>query len=240
MEDEGIRLAKRVAELASCSRGEAERYIAGGWVSVDGVVAEEPATRVTPEQEVVLLPGATSAEPAPVTLLLHKPAGVNAGVGAQGQPALECLSADTQEGQERFLKRHLHKLTLATPLETSASGLVIYTQDFRVVRKLLQESARVEQEYVVEVAGQMRDGGLELLNQGLKFNGKPIEQMKVSWQNETRLRFAGKGIRPGQIEHMCRAVGEEVVAMKRLRVGRMPMASLPVGHWRYLTEFERF
>ena len=35
MTDDGIRLAKRVAEAVPCSRGEAERYIAGGWVTVD-------------------------------------------------------------------------------------------------------------------------------------------------------------------------------------------------------------
>jgi 23S rRNA pseudouridine2604 synthase len=244
MTDEAIRLAKRVAEMVPCSRAEAERYIAGGWISVDGAVAEDPATRVTDEQDVALLPGATAAEPQPVTILLHKPAGVNAGVGAQGQSALECLTEETlvqaDHGQQRFLKRHLARLTLTSPLETIASGLVIYTQDFRVARKLVDEGARVEQEYVVEVSGQIRDGGLALLNHGLTFSGKPIAPMKVSWQNETRLRFALKGVKPGQIEHMCRAVGLTVVAMKRIRIGRISMSSLPAGQWRYLHEYERF
>lgn len=244
MTDDAIRLAKRVADMVPCSRAEAERYIAGGWVSVDGAVAEEPATRVTGAQQVALLPGATAAEPQPVTILLHKPVGCNAGVGAQGQPALDCVAADTlapaDHGQQRFLKRHLARLTLTSPLETSASGLVIYTQDFRVARKLVDEGARVEQEYVVEVSGQIREGGLALLNHGLTFSGKPIAPMKVSWQNETRLRFALKGVKPGQIEHMCRAVGLEVVAMRRIRIGRVSMAGLPVGQWRYLHEYERF
>jgi len=221
MLEDDIRLAKRVAEVASCSRAQAERYIAGGWVSVDGVVVEEPATRVGQAQEVVLLPGATSEELLPVTLLLHKPAGVADG--------LACLSAATQEGRGRFLKRHLHKLTLATPLEAEASGLVVYTQDFRVVRALVEKGA--EQEYVVEVTGTIRDGGLAQMSKG---------QVKVSWQSEARLRFAGKGIKPGQIGQMCREAGLEVVSMKRIRVGRVPMAGLPPGRWRYLGEFERF
>ena len=34
-----IRLSKRLAELVGCSRREAELYIEGGWVSVDGKVA---------------------------------------------------------------------------------------------------------------------------------------------------------------------------------------------------------
>jgi len=243
MSDEGIRLAKRVAELASCSRAEAERYIANGGVSVDGAVVEDPATRVTPAQAVVLLPGASSQEAPPVTILLHKPSGMNAGVGVRGAHALECLNADTLaagHGQPRFLKRHLARLTLCTPLETDASGLVIYSQDFRVVRKLLDDGERVEHEYVVDVSGGIQEGGLALLNHGLSFNGKPINPMKVSWQSEGRLRFAAKGVRPGQIEHMCAAVGLTVTDIKRLRVGRMSMGGLPVGQWRYLTDYERF
>lgn len=243
MTDEGIRLAKRVAEQAACSRAEAERYIAGGWVSVDGVVAEDPATRVTPGQQVALLPGARAEEPAPVTILLHKPSGANAGVGMRGAAALACVTPESlvaTHGAPRFLKRHLARLTLCTPLETDASGLVVYTQDFRVARKLVDDAARVEYEYVAEVEGGIKEGGLALLNHGLTFNRKPIAPMKVSWQSEGRLRFAAKGVVPGQIENMCAEVGLTLTELKRLRVGRMPMAGLAEGQWRYLAEYERF
>lgn len=241
---EGVRLAKRVAELAGCSRAEAERYIANGGVTVDGVVVDDPARRVTPAQSVVLLPGASAQEAPPVTILLHKPEGMNSGVGVRGANALECLSAETLvaggHGQPRFLRSHLSRLTLCTPLETDASGLLIYSQDFRVVRKLLDDGERVEHEYVVDVSGGIAEGGLALLNQGLSFSGKPINPMKVSWQSEGRLRFAAKGVRPGQIEHMCAAVGLAVTDIKRLRVGRISMGGLPAGQWRYLAEYERF
>jgi 23S rRNA pseudouridine2604 synthase len=116
----------------------------------------------------------------------------------------------------------------------------VYTQDFRVARKLVEEGLRVENEYIVEVSGAISEGGLALLNHGLPFNGKPIAPMKVSWQNETRLRFAAKGVKPGQLEHMCRMVGLKVVGMKRIRIGRLPMAGLPAGQWRYLHDYERF
>lgn len=243
MSDEGIRLAKRVAEQVPCSRAEAERYIAGGWVSVDGVIVEDPATRVRPAQQVALLPGAKAEEPAPVTILLHKPSGMNAGVGVRGAHALDCVTPESlvaAHGAPRFLKRHLSRLTLCTPLETDATGLVVYTQDFRVARKLVDDAIRVEYEYVAEVDGGIHEGGLALLNHGLQFNGRPIAPMKVSWQSEGRLRFAAKGVKPGQIEHMCAEVGLTLTDLKRLRVGRIPMAGLLEGQWRYLAEYERF
>ncbi|MET3129944.1 23S rRNA pseudouridine2604 synthase [Oxalobacteraceae bacterium GrIS 1.11] len=242
--DSTIRLAKRLAETLPCSRREAELYIEGGWVSVDGQLVEEAGARVAAGQSVELAPGAVAEEIAPVTILLHKPAGYSAGIGANGKPALTCLGQETLSAQDRsgrrFLKRHLSGLTLTNPLDTDASGLLIFTQDFRVTRKLVDEAARVEQEYIVEVAGEIGMNGLALLNHGLPFNGKALAPIKVSWQNETRLRFALKGMQPGQITHMCRLVGLTVVAMKRLRVGRISMAALAAGQWRYLQEFERF
>jgi 23S rRNA pseudouridine2604 synthase len=233
MTDEGIRLAKRVAEIVPCSRAEAERYIAGGWVSVDGEVVDEPATRVLPAQQVALLPGATAEEPQPVTILLHKPAGLH------GKAALDSLQAETlfqAETGPRFLKRHLAKLTPAMPLEAMASGLVVFSQDWRVLRKLGEDSDRIEQEYVAEVTGAIVEDGLARLNKG----GRPNAPIKASWQSEARLRFAGKGIVPGQIEALCAQVGLQVKALRRLRIGRVALSSLPVGQWRYLRDIERF
>jgi 23S rRNA pseudouridine2604 synthase len=233
MTEEGIRLAKRVAETVACSRADAERYIAGGWVSVDGEVVDEPATRVMPAQRVELLPGATPAEPAPVTILLHKPAGLH------GKAALDSLQLDTlfpaYEG-ERALKRYLTRLTPAMPLEALASGLVVFSQDWRIVRKLGQDSERIEQEYVAEVTGAMLEDGLTRLNKG----GKPNAPIKASWQSEARLRFAGKGIVPGQIEALCAQVGLQVTSLRRLRIGRVALSSLPLGQWRYLRDSEKF
>jgi 23S rRNA pseudouridine2604 synthase len=42
------------------------------------------------------------------------------------------------------------------------------------------------------------------------------------------LRFALKGERPGQIVYMCETVGLQVTAMKRLRIGQVPLSDLPV------------
>jgi 23S rRNA pseudouridine2604 synthase len=224
MSDDGIRLAKRLAAQVPCSRADAERYIAGGWVTVDGAVVEDPATRVNEQQQVALLPDATAIEPEPVTIVFHKPAGIRA------DAAIASLTADTLEGRERFLKRHVHKLSVPLPLEIAATGLVVYTQDFQLGRKLA-EVDRFEQEYVAQVAGAIADDGLASLNSGA---------IKVSWQSEGRLRFAGKGMRPGVVAEMCERVGLELVSLKRLRIGRVSLAKLPEGRWRFLTGFERF
>jgi 23S rRNA pseudouridine2604 synthase len=235
-----VRLAKRVVALTQCSRREAEQYIEGGWVRVDGIVVEEPQFMVD-TQTVTLDPHAVLIPTEPATLVLHKPVGYDAVAGTN--PANVLVTPETRSPDDvsgvRPLKRHLQRLTSPLSLPTSASGLLIYTQDWRVTRKLTEDADRVEQEFVVDVSGTLIPNGLALLNHGLRFNNYAMPPIKVSWQSEHRLRFAFKVLQPTQIEPMCQAVGLTVLAMKRLRVGRISLSKLPLGQWRYLASGER-
>jgi 23S rRNA pseudouridine2604 synthase len=237
-----VRLAKRVAELRTCSRSEAERYITGGWVRVDGVVVEEPQFRVT-NQRIDIDPDADLALGDAVTLLLHKPAGDPAGEDARGAPS-ELLAPATLWVEDasgiRPLKRHFAQLSLCVPLEASASGLLVYTQDWRVQRKLTEDAATLEHEVIVEVAGELAPDGLKRLNRGMPYRGRTPLAIRVSWQSENRLRVALKGARPGEIVHLCEAVGLKVLSMKRIRLGGVPLGKVPPGQWRYLRADERF
>jgi 23S rRNA pseudouridine2604 synthase len=247
---EPVRLAKHLAHMLNCSRSQAEQYIEGGWVRVDGVVVEEPQHRVL-DQKVELDPDASLLELVPVTLLLHKPqgyaAGLDTGARQAGKAVSQLLVAVNQAGNDRSgirpLKKHFSALTLVTPLATPASGLVVLTQDWRVARKLSEDASVMEHEVIVDVSGTLVPGGLQRLNRidhGFTFNGLLLPPAKVSWQNETRLRFALKGERPGQLAFMCESVGLQVLAMKRIRIGRVPLSHLPAGQWRYLQPHERF
>ena len=85
---EPVRLAKRLAQMLPCSRREAEQYIEGGWVRVDGQVVQTPQFKVL-EQRVELDPKARLDPVLPATLLLHKPAGIDWADGRH--PALQFL-----------------------------------------------------------------------------------------------------------------------------------------------------
>ena len=235
-----VRLAKRLAEMLPCSRREAEQYIAGGWVTVDGVVVEEPQFRVSGER-IELSKDASLLALESVTLLLHKPAGM------EDLSAAQLLTPANHSGDDRSgfktLKKHFTATEFLTPLSAAASGLVVFSQDWIVARKLREDASVMEHEVIVEVAGSIKPGGLERLNRidhGFTFNGVLLPPAKVSWQSETRLRFALKGEKPGQIAYFCESVGLSIEAMKRIRIGRVPMSSLAVGQWRYLMAAERF
>lgn len=234
---EPVRLSKRLAQLLSCSRREAELYIEGGWVRVDGEVVEEPHVRVT-DEAIELLPGARAEPVPPATLLLQLPAGVEEDAAA----ALLAPHAHWPEDPHRvrMLKRHFRRLELALPLQPGAAGLSVWSQDARLLRKLRDDAGRLEQEYVVEVAGTPARDSLVRLRRAASVEGLALSAAKVSWQSENRLRFAVKAPRPGQIRALCEQAGLRVLGMRRIRIGRLPLARLPAGQWRYLGAMEKF
>ncbi len=210
-------------------------------MSVDGRVVGDPALPVTSEA-IALDPAAQLDVVEPATILLHKPAGHDAISGRM--PAAALVRPETRWAEDpsgvRMLERHFHRLTPLVPLDAEASGLMVLTQDGRVWRRLTEDGDEIEQEYVVEVSGEIAPYGLRKLGHGLHYNGRALPPCKVSWQNEIRLRFALKGVQGGQLRHMCAQVGLDVVAIRRLRIGKVPLAKMPVGAWRYLPVGERF
>ena len=232
-----VRLAKRVAEIAGCSRREADQYIQGGWVTVDGEVIDAPQHPVT-TQVVQIDPEADLEQAEPATLLLHKPAGV--GFEAAGKLATPASHTEGDDPAVRVLKRHFVRLTPLMPLDEEASGLMVLSQDGRVWRRLSEDADQIEQEFIVEVQGELAPYGLPRLCDGMLYQGRALPRAKVSWQNEDRLRFAIKAVRSGQLRHMCAQVGLEVLSIRRIRIGRIPLSKMPVGEWRYLPTTERF
>lgn len=235
---DAVRLGKRVAAQVPCSRREAELYIECGCVRVDGVVVEEPQERVGEHQRVEVDTSATVAALAPVTLLVHQSAGMST------QDAQQCLTPATRTADDhsgiRTVKRHFAHLVALLALPPAASGLAVFSQEPRVIRKLTEDAAALEQEVIAEVTGQLQPDGIARLCHGLVFEARPLPPIKVSWQNENRLRFALKGIAPQLVPWMCEQVGLHAVTLKRIRIGRVPLAGLPAGQWRYLQLQERF
>ena len=233
---EPVRLAKRVAQLKGCSRSEAEQYIEGGWVTVDGQVVEEPQFRVQ-HQAIAIDPAASLLALLPITILLHKPA------DAASEVKPDQRAKDDPSGI-RMLKRHLGNLVNPAPLPRPASGLVVLSQDGRVLRKLTEDAATIEQELIAQIAGEVTPQQLRRLCHGLTFQGQPLPPIKVSVnsasESETRLRFAIKGVPPDHVPGMCDAVGLRLTALKRMRIGRVSLGPLPAGQWRYLMSGERF
>jgi 23S rRNA pseudouridine2604 synthase len=258
---DGVRLNKRLAELGLCSRREADDWIAHGWVLVNGKVAAM-GQPVTPDDQIKVLPQATSAQEERATFLLHKPVGYVSGLPEDGhEPAVVLLKAANRwkedRGPRRFSPAQLKGLAPAGRLDIDSTGLLVLTQDGRVARTLIGDDSEVEKEYLVRVvwapngpqgAGVVEQDvqavfpaeQLQRLRHGLSLDDQPLQPAQVDWLNPEQLRFVLKEGKKRQIRRMCEAVGLHVVGLKRVRIGRVMLGKLPPGQWRFLGADEAF
>lgn len=241
---EGVRLSKVMATRGLCSRREADGLIERGWVFVDGRRITELGTRIDPGANITLAPEARNQQAERVTILLHKPVGYVSGQPEPGyEPAVVLIKAENQfdvgEAQN-FHYSHLKGLAPAGRLDIDSTGLLVLTQDGRIARQLIGDDSKVDKEYLVRVEGELSDEGLALLNHGLELDGRKLRPAQVEWANPDQLRFVLREGRKRQIRRMCELVGLKVVGLKRVRIGKVRLADLPPGQWRFLREDERF
>ena len=255
---EGTRLNKRMAELRMCSRREGDAWIEQGWVTVNGVVAEMGMlVQATDRIEVNDL--AKGQQEQQVTILLHKPMGFVSAQAEDGhQPAVSLINPRTRwqndTSRTRFNFSQLQGLAPAGRLDIDSVGLLVLTQDGRVARELIGEDSDIDKEYLVRVTFTAPDGSdiatdvqgvypeekLALLRHGLSLDGEPLKPAQVEWQNPEQLRFVLNQGKKRQIRRMCEQVGLKVVGLKRIRMGKVVLGTLPVGQWRYLLPNETF
>ena len=248
--DEPLRLSKRMSELGLASRREADEWIERGWVKVDGVVAIL-GQKVLPAQRIEIEKRAQAEQARRLTVLLHKPVGYVSGQAEDGHlPAVVLVTPESQwrgyggAAPPKVQRRDLIGLAPAGRLDIDSTGLLILTQDGRIAKQLIGEDSAVEKEYLVRVrytqGGRLPEAGLKLLNHGLSLDGKELKPARVGWQNEDQLRFILREGKKRQIRRMCEAVGLEVLALKRVRIGRVLLGELPVSKWRLLEPDESF
>ncbi len=231
-----LRLSKLMSERGICSRREADEYIAQGLVRVNGVIMKELGTKVLPNVSITLEAEAMRNQKSLVTIILNKPIGYVSGQPEPGyEPAIRLVNDRNQYGQQRVLQRgDLIGIAPIGRLDIESQGLLLFSQDGRIAKKIIGEDSGIEKEYIVRVTGRLSEDGLRLLNHGLELDGEALKPSKVSWLNDDQLRFELKEGKKRQIRRMCEIVGLTVNGLKRVRIGNLRLGELPEGRWRFM------
>lgn len=242
MSEEKVRLSKLMAERGICSRREADEYIAKGLVLVNGEKIDQLGTKVSPDVKITLEAQALKQQKRLATIILNKPIGyVSAQPEPPYQPAVKLITPENQFGdsKQKLRQEHFQGLAVAGRLDIDSQGLLLFTQDGRIAKKIIGEDSNVEKEYIVRVEGKLPPDKLKLLNHGLSLDGNALKPAHVEWINEDQLRFILREGKKRQIRRMCETVGLKVTGLKRVRVGKLRLGQLPEGKWRFLEDDER-
>ncbi|MEZ0391388.1 MAG: pseudouridine synthase [Pseudobdellovibrionaceae bacterium] len=236
-----VRLSKLMTEQGLCSRREADAYIQQGLVFVNGERISELGFKVTRDVKVELAAKAKQKQNELVTVILNKPIGYVSSQPEPGyEPAIRLLTEENFEGPQKppVIPQKMRTLAVAGRLDIDSQGLLLFTEDGRLAKKIIGENSEIEKEYLVRVQGDLPKDQLKLLCHGLELDGKKLKPAKVEWVNEDQLRFVLVEGRKRQVRRMCELVGLQVKGLKRVRIGKLRLGHLPEGRWRFLLSGE--
>jgi 23S rRNA pseudouridine2605 synthase/16S rRNA pseudouridine516 synthase len=211
-------------------RAEAEQAIRAGRVEVGGQVEREPFAPVVPGVE-VRVDGQVRGLEAPLhVLMFHKPAGlVVAGTDPEGVGTVfEHLRGVLPEAMRGF------EWYAVGRLDRDTTGLLLFTNDERVVRHGTSPRTHLLKRYVAEVAGRPSAEALERLRQGLVLEDGPTRPAQARLLAPERVELVLTEGRHHQVKRMLAAVGHPVRALHREAVGGVGL-DVPMGSWRELT-----
>ncbi|TMW62843.1 hypothetical protein Poli38472_005461 [Pythium oligandrum] len=249
-----VRLAKLMAQRGLCSRREAESYIQNGAVLVNGERVQADWCFVPEDSTVALDYPAQRHQRKKVTVLLNKPLGY---VSSQPEgtltPAIKLLTFanECKEMNKTRVKNTdepitLPKMAVCGRLDVNSTGLLLFTQDGTLAKRILDPNGGVEKEYLVRVDVALDENSSDVKRKlrklregitsadGIRYNAKSVEVL-----NENQLRVVLTEGKHRHIRHMCEHVGMHVVALKRVRIGNIKLGALPTGQWRYLQPNDR-
>lgn len=228
------RVHKWISACGVASRRQAERLIADGRVTLNGKVVARPGTLCDPGRDLVAVDGKPVRPPERhVYLAVNKPRGYVSTVrDPHAQRPVVGLAPPDVAARVKPVGR----------LDKDSEGLMLLTDDGRLINRLTHPRYHVEKEYRVEVVGNV-DGKLPAkLEKGVALGDGLARAEKASI---VRLKPRGAVLRivltqgrKRQIRRMLDALGCKVERLRRVRIGPIRLGRLRPGQCRPLTKAE--
>lgn len=228
---DGIRLNKYIANSGVCSRREADMYIAAGNVTVNGETITEMGYRVKLEDD-VRFDGRRLNPEKPEYILLNKPAGffVTGNPEKGGRTVMELVSKATQA-----------KVSPVGKLDNQAKGLLLFTNDGTLAKKLAKPKNGIRQIYQVTLNKDFSQEDMDAMKKGVYIEGSKVIITDVSYidnRPHTEVGIELNSIKEHIVTRIFKSLGYEVESLDRVVFGGLTKKDLPRGRFRNLTEQE--
>lgn len=260
-----MRLDKYLAGMSYGTRNEVKKIIRSGSVTVNGIQALKPETKVNELSDIVYIGDERISYSQYVYYMLNKPAGcVSATKDNLHKTVIDLLEENTGNNIR-------DDIFPAGRLDIDTEGLVLLTNDGVLAHMLLSPRSHVDKAYYLIADGIITDDGIKQLKEGIdigddtltlpaqaenvklckflelsrdiqdiikdKYNGN-FTQMPAD-KVYTSMELVLHEGRYHQVKRMIEAVGSKVIYLKRIRMGTLWLdKTLLPGECRELSEEE--
>ena len=227
-----LRLDRLLSNICNTTRSDITRAIKRGRVTVNGEIVKKPDFKADTQTDTITLDGNELNIAEFVYIMMNKPEGVVCTTDERESTVFDVLP-DNMRRREMFTVGRLDKDT---------TGLLIITDDGKFVHNAAHSKSGVIKRYVATLTEPLTDNDAKTLSEPMTLSdGTKISGGDVKILSPDR-KTVEIGIREGkyhQIKRMAGAVGNKVIALKRVSMGEILLDdTLSLGECRYLNENE--
>ncbi|MCD4669138.1 MAG: pseudouridine synthase [Actinomycetia bacterium] len=224
-----IRLARFLADCGIQSRRKCEDLITGGKIQVNGIIVKDLACNVS-ESDAVKFNGKIVKQKQKIVFALNKPAGYLSTVrdDLMRKTVLHIIGNTRQ------------RLYPAGRLDKESRGLIILTNDGDLVYKITHPKFNISKTYEVKIDRKISDTDIKKIKKGIMIEGKVFKpdmiQIAGNKRNGDFLRITIHEGRKRIIRNAFRKINYTVRDLKRVKIGRLFLGSLPERKYRVLDD----
>ncbi len=229
-EDGSTRLNKFIANAGICSRREADDMIAAGVISVNGQVITEMGYKVKPE-DVVKYNNESLRSERLVYILLNKPKDF---ITTTDDPE------DRKTVMSLIAKACKERVYPVGRLDRNTTGVLLFTNDGDMAKKLTHPSFEVYKVYQVELDRALKASDMLLAEEGVRLEDGFIKPDEVVYAGADK-KTIGIELHSGKnriVRRIFEHLGYEVKKLDRVVFAGLTKKDLPRGRWRFLTDLE--
>ncbi len=231
-DDGTIRLNKYISNAGICSRREADTLIATGVVQVNGKIVTEMGYKVKPT-DVIKYGGQTLRKERLVYLILNKPKDY---ITTYDDPQKRRTVLELIQGA---CKERIYPVGR---LDRATTGLLMFTNDGELTKKLTHPRYGVRKVYHVELDKPLKRSDMDKIEAGLELEDGEIKVDEITYVGEGKDKsIVGIELHSGKnriVRRIFEHLGYNVRKLDRVVFGPLTKKDMPRGRWRLLTDAE--
>ena len=225
-----LRIDKILSSQNISTRSETKNLIKKGLITVNGTVIKRPEEKFDPDSAIITVCGKTVCFKKFLYLMMNKPAGVlSASRDSRTPTVIDLLPQEIRRDG----------LFPAGRLDKDTTGFLLITDDGELAHKMLSPKSHVYKLYEAECDRNLTPHDAQKFREGIVYgdiNFLPAE-MKITGERKALVEICEGKFH--QVKRMFSAIGAEVIALRRLRIGEVYIdENLAPGEFRELTESE--
>ena len=231
-----IRIDKLLSNLGYGSRKEIAKALKNGYLTVNGQ-EETDASKALPLEIIraggVIFDGEPVDPPAPLTVMLNKPAGYTCSHNDAGPIVYDLLPYRWRARKPSF--------SSIGRLDKDSTGQLLFTDDGDLLHRIIPPKSHAPKRYSVTVRDPLRGNEADLFATGefmMDGDDKPLKP--AFWTPDgpnSGVMILHEG-RYHQIRRMFETLGNLVTELHRFQTGGLDLGDLPEGRYRLLSEEE--